>query len=172
MASPQMRTINETVASLVDLEIGPLVIDRFYPEHLPPETAERPQPVTAEADRPQFDFRADMAATRVVVDQLLAEGKIDEAESYMEERRHDFVANGYPIRKLNQAYFAFYGGYADAPGGAAGADPIGPMLREIRANTPSLRAFLDAVAVIREYADLETLYRTVVGKEPTAVFGH
>jgi len=90
----------------------------------------------------------------------------------MEERRQFFVANGRPIRKLNQAYFAFYGGYADAPGGAAGDDPTGPLLREIRANTPSLRIFLDHVSVIKSYGDLESLYSTVVGKDPAAVLGN
>ncbi|HRO24702.1 MAG TPA: hypothetical protein PLR07_10460, partial [Promineifilum sp.] len=56
-----------------------------------------------------------------------------QAEDYMEQRRRVFLDNGYNIRKLNQAFFAFYGGYAAEPGGAAGEDPIGPMLREIRA---------------------------------------
>jgi hypothetical protein len=51
-----------------------------------------------------------MAATRIEVDRLLAGGKIQEAEQYMEARRQIFVAHGYQIRKLNQAYFAFYGG--------------------------------------------------------------
>ena len=69
-----------------------------------------------------------MHKTRVHVDELLAEGKIDEAEAYMEQRRQIFVQNGYYIRRLNQAYFAFYGAYADVPGGAAGEDPVGPFL--------------------------------------------
>lgn len=170
LASPQMRTINETVASLVDLEIGAAVIERFYPEYIPvPEMAEPPPAVLSE---PAFNFRAEMAETRVVVDQMLAQGKVQEAEAYMEERRQFFVANGRPIRKLNQAYFAFYGGYADAPGGAAGADPTGPLLREIRANTRSLPVFLDHVSAIRNYEDLESLYRTVVGKDPAAVLSN
>jgi hypothetical protein len=49
-----------------------------------------------------------MHVTRLTVDELLAEGKIDEAESYMEERRRIFWDNGFQhLRKLNQAYFAF-----------------------------------------------------------------
>jgi hypothetical protein len=100
---------------------------------------------------------------------LLASGHIAQAEAYMEARRQHFVANGYPIRKLNQAYFAFYGGYADVPGGAAGDDPTGPMLREIRAHSPSLRFFIEQVAAIKQYEELETLYRAVVGKDPAAI---
>jgi len=54
-----------------------------------------------------------MRETRIRVDKLLAQGRIEEAEAYMEERRQEFVAHGYYIRKLNQAYFAFHGAYAD-----------------------------------------------------------
>ncbi len=74
-----------------------------------------------------------MHTTRVHVDELLAAGKITEAETYMDQRRQVFWDNGYPIRKLNQAYFAFYGAYADVPGGAAGEDPVGPAVRALRA---------------------------------------
>ena len=46
----------------------------------------------------------------------------------MEARREIFWQNGYAIRKLNQAYFAFYGAYADIPGGPAGEDPVAERL--------------------------------------------
>ena len=81
----------------------------------------------------------------------------------MEARRQVFVNHGYAIRKLNQAYFAFYGGYAAEPGGAAGADPIGPMLRELRAASPSLRDFMRDVAGVTNYDDLVALHQRVVG---------
>ncbi len=77
-----------------------------------------------------------MRITRVTVDELLAEGKIEEAEAYMEARRVFFWENGYLIRKINQAYFAFYGAYADQPGGEAGEDPVGAAVRELRAAEP------------------------------------
>ena len=72
-----------------------------------------------------------MHKTRVNVDEMLADGKIDQAEDYMEARRQFFWENGYHIRKLNQAYFAFHGAYADTPGGTAGAseDPVGEAVR-------------------------------------------
>jgi hypothetical protein len=154
-ASPALRIINETVASIIDVEIADLVMARYYPEF-----ARQPSPPLAapsDADPPRFDFRAAMAATRIRVDELLAAGEIEAAEAYMEARRQLFLANGYNIRKLNQAYFAFYGAYAAEPG-ATGADPIGPMLRDIRAQSPSLRAFMDTVAVIRSEADLTALH--------------
>lgn len=166
LASPALRTINETVASIVELEIGPRVIERFYPELVPPPETPAPPPQAAPDEMPTFDFRAEMAETRNEVDRLLAEGEIEAAEAYMEQRRQVFVANGYAIRKLNQAFFAFYGGYAAEPGGAAGADPIGPMLRRMRAESPSLRSFLDTVGGITSYEDLLSRYREVVGEDP------
>jgi hypothetical protein len=89
-----------------------------------------------------------MNETRVTVDSLLAQGKIEEAERYMEQRRRLFVAHGYRIRKLNQAYFAFYGGYQSPGTGAGGADPIGPAITEIRQHSPSLRAWLETMRAI------------------------
>ncbi len=77
-----------------------------------------------------------MNETRVTVDQLLADGKIDQAEAYMEQRRELFVAHGYLIRKLNQAYFAFYGGYQTASPGEGGSDPIGPAVAAIKHRAP------------------------------------
>jgi hypothetical protein len=132
--SAEARTINETAASIVGKEIGWQVVERYYPELLPPEpspTAEQ-SAETQPAEPPAFDFRAEMHATRVHVDDLLAQGKVREAEIYMGWQRQVFVEHGYAIRKLNQAYFAFYGAYADEPGGAAGEDPIGPARAEPR----------------------------------------
>ena len=101
-----------------------------------------------------------MRDTRVTVDQLLAEGKIEAAEQYMEQRREVFWENGYRIRKLNQAYFAFHGAYADEPGGAAGEDPVGAAVRDLRANSPTLSAFLNRISWMYSFDQLE---RTVSG---------
>jgi hypothetical protein len=95
-----------------------------------------------------------MHATRVRVDQLLAEGKIEEAETYMEQRRVFFWEHGYLIRKLNQAYFAFYGAYADEPGGAAGADPVGAAVRLLRGKSTSLADFINRIAWMWRYDQL------------------
>jgi hypothetical protein len=74
----------------------------------------------------------------------------------MEARRQIFVTNGYQIRKLNQAYFAFYGAYADEPG-AAGTDPVGPLVREVRQLSPSLRAFLQTMVPISSFEELKAI---------------
>jgi len=159
-ASPETRTINETVASIVGKEIGRATVARFYPELLPPEpdpTPEEPEDDNAPPpEPPAFDFRMEMRETRVQADALLAEGRIEEAEVYMEERRREFVANGYGIRKLNQAYFAFHGAYADQPG-ARGEDPIGPAVQELRAQSPDLHTFVTRAAGVTTLEELRRL---------------
>ena len=153
--SPELRTMNETAAALAGKEIGLAVVERFYPELLPPPPPpEVPSEPGEPAPPPAFDFRDEMRQTRVTVDQLLAEGKTEEAEQYMEARRQVFWEQGYRIRKLNQAYFAFYGAYADAPGGAAGEDPVGEAVRDLYASSPSLEAFLKRIAWMTSFEKL------------------
>jgi hypothetical protein len=163
--SPELRVMNETTANLAGKEISRAVIERYYPELLP-----KPQPVVAnslspsfadvEQTEPVFDFRAEMHETRLKADELLAGGKIEEAEQYMEARRQIFVQNGYRLRKLNQAYFAFHGAYADTPGGAAGQDPYGPAVVELRQRSPSLAAFLRRIARMTSFNELQQALQT------------
>ena len=153
--SPELRVMNETTASIAGKEIGRAVLEMFYPELVPqPEPGTKPLELV---EPPAFDFRAEMHETRVTVDELLADGEIDEAESYMERRRSFFWEHGYQIRKLNQAYFAFYGAYADEPGGAAGAaeDPVGEAVRELRNQSTSLAAFLKRISWITSFEQLQ-----------------
>jgi hypothetical protein len=67
-----------------------------------------------------------------------------------------FVSNGYAIRRLNQAYFAFYGAYNAEPGGApaAGRDPIGPAVQALRERSPSVGDFLRTIAGVRTLDDV------------------
>ena len=95
-----------------------------------------------------FGFREEMRETRLRVDELLAEGEVDEAEAYMEERRRFFVEAGYPIRRLNQAYFAFHGTYAE---NAASSSPIAGQLHRFRELSPDLRTFVLRMADISSY---------------------
>jgi hypothetical protein len=164
LESGETRTINETTASIVGKEIGYEVITCYYPELPPPELPSLPEPSDEEEpeeetpppEPPEFDFRMEMRETRIRADELLADGKIEEAEAYMEKRRQVFVAEGYVIRKLNQAYFAFHGSYADAPG-AAGKDPIGPTVLKFRARSPDLHTFVSEIAQVTTLAELEAL---------------
>ncbi len=152
--TPQLRTMNETTADIVGNEVGKAMLKHYYPEmaaRFISETVSMP----ASPAKANFDFNHELHTTRVHVDELLAQGKITEAESYMEQRRQFFWDNGYQIRKLNQAYFAFYGAYADVPGGAAGEDPVGPAVRALRARSSSLSAFLHTIGKMSSFAQLQ-----------------
>lgn len=107
---------------------------------------------------PPFDFNKEMHATRLRVDELLAEGKVEEAEAYMEERRQVFVQEGYYIRKLNQAYFAFHGTYADTP---ASVSPIHEELKKVRSNSASIGEFIRTVARFGNYQDFKAYVETL-----------
>ena len=167
-----LRTINETVASVFGDEIGLEVMRRFYrdelqrtfpdlvePKPLTIPTPEPPQPPTTSPQ--QFSVNRALRDTRIQVDKLLAEArdfekqgqadqanaKIVEAEKYMETQRQLINFHGYSIRKINQAYFAFYGAYADQPG-AAGGDPIGPNVIALRVYSHTVHDFMDRASSI------------------------
>ena len=157
--SGEMTSINETTCDIVGREVGRRVILRYYPElaeELPPlPTAPASPPMSAgeitwpdEPPSGQFDYNREMRLTRMRVDELLAQGKVEEAEAYMEERRVFIVAHGYSLRKLNQAYFAFYGSYASGP---SSANPIGGQLDWLRARSPTLHDFVLKVAAVRTH---------------------
>jgi hypothetical protein len=159
--TPELRTMNETTASISGTEVGTYVLQKHYPELLVSAqdgnliSLKESDLASNRRDDAPFDFRAEMHETRVTVDQLLAEGKIEEAETYMEQRRQFLWEHGYLLRKLNQAYFAFYGAYADAPGGAAGEDPVGPAVRALRQQSDSLADFINTIAWMTSFEQLQ-----------------
>lgn len=166
--TPELRTMNETTASIAGNEVGNYVLQQNYPEMITSSTSTAlsmdselisfHQSIfpSNELDDPlPFDFRAEMHETRVTTDEMLAQGKIEEAEGYMEARRQVFLQNGYLLRKLNQAYFAFHGAYADVPGGAAGEDPVGPAVRALREQSNSLEDFINTIAWMTSFEELQ-----------------
>jgi len=163
--STQMTSINETTASIVGREVGRRVISSYYPElsdRLPPlpEPPAEPPMTSKEVLPPEppppgvWDYDREMRETRLRVDELLAAGRVEEAEAYMEQRRRVFVENGHNIRKLNQAWFAFHGSYATSP---STVNPIGGQLEWLRAQQSSLRAFVSTVSAVSQHADLLAL---------------
>ena len=152
--TPELRTMNETTASISGGEISILVLKKYYPE-LAREYHIQYASLPLTPPQATFDFNNEMHITRVQVDALLAQGKVTEAEAYMEQRRQFFWDNGYAIRKLNQAYFAFYGAYANVPGGAAGEDPVGPAVRALRAQSVSLTDFLIKISQMSSFKQLQ-----------------
>ena len=142
--SEEMFTLNETVADVAGRELGDLTFARMGGDlgvspgrYLPPE------------ERDPF-FTREMRETRRHVDELLAEGDVEGAERYMKERWWFFRLGGYSLRKLNQAYFAFRGRYAEGP---ASVSPIGDQVRELRELLPDVGSFIKAVSPAASYAE-------------------
>jgi hypothetical protein len=162
-SSPELRTINETTANLMGRAIGARVIREYYPELaglLPAAPVPGGSPPGRAAPLPDFDYQHEMYITRVETDRLLSEGKIEEAEAYMEQRRvfimEHFAEHGRVIRRLNQAFFAFYGSYADSPG-ERGEDPVGPAVVALFDLCPSAGDFLRAVSRVASFAQLQQM---------------
>jgi hypothetical protein len=132
----EIATINETVADIIGKEIGDMIYQKLVPQ------AAAPSP-PASTNATGFDFNKEMREIRQAVDSYLAQGEIEQAEAFMEQKRQYLAENGYYIRKLNQAYFAFHGTYADSP---TSVSPIGQELQQLRDQSASIRDFLDAAA--------------------------
>ncbi|MFO8102374.1 MAG: hypothetical protein R6U37_09480 [Dehalococcoidia bacterium] len=135
-------TMNETTAGIVCREIGEKVYQKYYGEgegKFPPE-------------EPDSEFDLEMRRIRLKVDEYLAAGEAAAAEEYMARMRDFLASKGYHIRKLNQAYFAFHGTYADKP---TTTSPIGQDLQKLREQCSSLKQFLDTVTGMTGCDDLE-----------------
>ena len=154
-AGGELMSINETVANIASEEIGDLALRRLTGEVFDREPW-RPREHRPEPPPDVFDFSREMRTTRIRLEALLGEGLVEEAGAYLEERRLELVANGHNIRKLNNAWFAFHGTYADS---AASLSPIEAQLRAIRSDAADLSDFLVRVSVIAEQGKLETAAR-------------
>jgi hypothetical protein len=161
-ASYEARALNETVADLAGRELGAALAEAYgfsagrlrRGDDGPPEDGPPGPPMLGGEDEDGergFDSRRAMRETRVRLDALLAAGQVAEAERYLEERRAVFVAAGYPIRKLNQAYFAFHGSYGESP---AAVSPLDGQLRRLRARSDGLGSFLRLVGQMTSPAEV------------------
>jgi len=139
--------MNETLAGMVASEIAAEVYTLFYSQVVSVPATQLAQPV--------YDFYGELCITRSAVDALLELGKVTEAEAYMETRRQEFAEYGYYVRKLNQAYFAFYGCYANQPGFE---NPIGVDMQMLRVKSQSLADF---VQMASSFTDRDDLTRAV-----------
>jgi len=134
---PEMRTINETVADIVGDELGAaaaLTIEAELPIADTPES----EAILARTD-------PILRSLRLEVDELLAQGEVEEAERRMEAARLELIEAGRSFRTINQAFLAFRGGY-----GASGssASQWGPRLFALRETSESLAHFLEQVRAI------------------------
>jgi hypothetical protein len=139
-----IATINETVAGIAAEEIGEKVYNKYYGG----DEIETPGDSNNQTG---FDFNKEMRQIRIAVDDYLSKGEIDQAETFMKNKQEFLLENGYFIRKLNQAYFAFYGTYAGSP---TSVSPIGTYVKDILSRSASLKDFLDEAASITSLNDL------------------
>ena len=143
--SAQMTTLNETAATLAGRAIGDRAFSSMTGAPVPRGPEPHPTPELG-----GFDFDTVMRETRLRTEELLAQGKIEEAEAYMEERRQLMAANGRFIRKINQAFFAFHGSYATSP---ASISPIDKQLKALQSRTDSLEEFIKTVGSFGSYRE-------------------
>ena len=146
--SPDMFSLNETIAEIAGNELGDKVFagmggdlslgaSRYSPRH----------------QRDDF-FTKEMRETRHQVEILLGDNKIEEAEYYMKMRWWRLRLGGYRLRKLNQAYFAFRGRYAEGP---ASVSPIGSQVRALREVHPDVTSFVKTVEGVSSYQEFLVL---------------
>jgi hypothetical protein len=140
--SLEARTINETTADIVGAEVAAAIQRRLGVT------------TRSTAGGADSELRQALRRIRLTVDQMLAAGDIDAAEDYMETERQALVAQGYRIRKLNQAYFAFYGNYAEGP---QASTEIPDRLGELRSESTSLADFLSRVGAVTSLSDLRAM---------------
>jgi hypothetical protein len=149
------HALNETTASIAGREIANLVF-AAHPIDLPEDADGRAPPAAPTS----VDFNKEMRALRLEVDELLAAGKVEEAEATMEAKRQWFAENGINIRKINQAYFAFYGSYADSP---QSSDPIGPKIEQVWELTQDVGVFLTLMREVESEDELDHLLAALQG---------
>ena len=157
--SEEMFSLNETAADVAGRELGDMVFARMGGDlsissrrYLSPEERD---PV----------FTRQMRKTRLTVEDLLAQGKVEEAEEYMKQRWWEFRLAGYRLRKLNQAYLAFRGRYAE---GGASVSSIGDQVNELRDFHPDVGSFLKTISQVssyREFTDTLEGFRARTGTD-------
>ncbi len=142
--SEAMFSLNETIADVAGRELGDTAFARMGGD-----LSENASRYLAPEQRDPV-FTREMRETRETVEELLADGKVDEAEEYMKRRWWDFRLGGYGLRKLNQAYFAFRGRYAESP---ASTSPIGREVNEMRGYHHDVGSFIKTVAKLSSYEE-------------------
>ncbi len=140
--SEEMATLNETAADIAGREMGDETFVRMGGDL--EDNARRYLP---QEDRdPRFTRM--MRETRQRTEELLAEGKIEEAEEYMKERWWQMRLGGYGLRKLNQAFFAMHGIYGES---VTSVSPIGDEVAEFRTYFDTTGDFVRALNGVSSY---------------------
>ena len=154
--SPLQCAIPEAAPHVIEVLFRP--IRAKHPLQLPANEDGRAPAFHCEAQ--PVDFFAEMRALRLQVDGLLAAGQVSEAEQAMEAKRVYLGEHCIYIRKLNQAYFAFHGSYADS---AAASDPIGPKIQQLFKLTGDVGSFLRIMRDVTSVKDLDAALSALGG---------
>ena len=140
--SEEMATLNETAADIAGRELGDETFVRMGGD-----LADNARRYLPQEDRdPRFTRM--MRETRRRAEELLAEGKVAEAEEYMKERWWLMRLGGYGLRKLNQAFFAMHGIYGES---VTSVSPIGDEVAEFRSYFANTGDFIRALSGISSY---------------------
>ena len=145
--SQNMQILNETAADLVGNELGDeafLILGNNIENAYKYDTFSSSNP----------HLFTILRETRINVEKMLKNGNIEEAEKYMRKQLWNLKLGGYNIRKLNQAYFAFRGNYAEGP---ASISPIGSDLRELRDYYSTLGEFIESISKIGDFEQFHYL---------------
>jgi len=142
----EMFTLNETLANLFGREVALSAHESLVATLLPEAITRDHRENVPESEG--LDFDQFMQDTRHLVDKSLNDGDVVGAESLMEDRRITLNARGFNIRKINQAWFAFYGTYADSP---ASVSTIDTELEELRSLVPTLGHLIRMLRGVSSY---------------------
>ena len=146
--------LNETAAAMAGRELGEQAYNQIPAQMIPDPLISKSRPYGNHG----LDFSSTMRETRFEVDNLLKKGEISMAEHLMEQRRILFFQHGYFIRKLNQAYFAFYGTYAHNP---ASTSPIQEELQQFRGAMDGTGDFIRELSSFSSYDDFKTALKYI-----------
>tara|TARA_Y100001970_G_scaffold48622_1_gene61661 strand:- start:8082 stop:9059 length:978 start_codon:yes stop_codon:yes gene_type:complete len=99
-------------------------------------------------------FKPFMKETREKVDKLLINNEVEMAEKYMNQRVLELNEKGYKVRKINQAYFAFYGNYGTSP---SSTHNYHKKLSDLLITYDSFAEFLNEIKMIDDVNKFESL---------------
>ncbi len=148
-ADTKMKEINETLANIFSYKLLEGLCNKDF--ELKKEIC-----MKTVTDKSKFDYSKFMKKLREDVDVLLAEGKIIDAEKLMNEAKISLSNNGIKIRKLNQAWFAFNGTYADSPTSISNIDK---ELNKIIDSYDDLRSAIDDIKAISSLDEFNNMIK-------------
>ena len=142
-SSKEMKEINETLANIFSKKLLKSLCKKDF------EIKNEICSIPIIKNKNKFDYREFMKKLRNNVDELLSEGKINDAEKLMNESTLILNNNGIKIRKINQAWFAFNGTYGDSP------SSISNYNNELTDLIDSYDNLKDAIDVIKNIRSLD-----------------